>query len=103
MGHHRPKTPRLGEKLRQIRKTIDGGLTQNELVERLGLERDFDQERVSKYERGVLEPPIYVLVAYCDLAKISLDVLCRPEYDVPGKLPALSKNSDALHMTKKKK
>jgi transcriptional regulator with XRE-family HTH domain len=88
MGHHRPRTPRLGEKLRQIRKSIDGGLTQNELVERLGLERDFDQERVSKYERGVLEPPLYVLTAYCDLAEIPLDVLARPEYDLPAGLPA---------------
>ena len=88
MGHHRPKTPRLGEKLRRIRKSIDGGLTQNELVERLGLKGDFDQERVSKYERGILEPPLYVLTAYCDLAEIPLDVLARPEYDVPAELPA---------------
>jgi transcriptional regulator with XRE-family HTH domain len=103
MGHHRPKTPRLGEKLRYIRKTIDGGLTQNELVGRLGLEHDFDQERVSKYERGVLEPPIYVLIAYCNLANISLDILCRPEYDVPRELPALSINSNAPRAAKKKK
>ena len=88
MGHHRPKTPRLGEKLRQIRKAINGGLTQNQLVERLGLKGDFDQERVSKYERGILDPPLYVLTAYCDLAEIPLDVLARPEYDLPTKLPA---------------
>jgi transcriptional regulator with XRE-family HTH domain len=86
MGHHRPKTPRLGEKLRGIRKRM--GLTQNELVERLGLEADFDQERISKYERAVLEPPIYVLIAYSDLAKIPLDVLLRPEYDIPDEIPA---------------
>ena len=102
MGHQRPKTPRLGEKLRHIRKTIDGGLTQNELVERLGLEKDFDQERISKYERGVLEPPLYVLVAYCDLAKISLDVLARPEYDVPAQLPAETRGAKAARTTKKK-
>jgi transcriptional regulator with XRE-family HTH domain len=82
----------LGEKLRQIRKRMDGGLTQNELVERLGLEKDFDQERISKYERGVLEPPIYVLIAYSDLAGISLDVLLRPEYDVPDKIPDRSRS-----------
>lgn len=88
MGHQRPRTPRLGEKLRQIRKRIGGGLTQNEIVERLGLEKDFDQERISKYERGVLEPPVYVLIAYSDLAGIPLDVLLRPEHDIPDKLPA---------------
>lgn len=87
MGHHRPRTPRLGEKLKQIRKRIDGGLTQNEIVERLGLEKNFDQERISKYERGILEPPVYVLIAYSDLAQIPLDVLLRPEHDIPDKLP----------------
>jgi transcriptional regulator with XRE-family HTH domain len=94
MGFQRPRTPRLGEKLRQIRKRIDGGLTQNEIVERLGLESDFDQERVSKYERGVIEPPIYVLIAYSDLAGISLDVLLRPEHDIPDKIPAGTKSFD---------
>jgi len=92
MGHHRPKTPRLGEKLREIRKRM--GLTQNELVERLGLEVDFDQERISKYERAVLEPPIYVLIAYSDLTRIPLDVLLRPEYDIPDKIPAPKRNLD---------
>jgi transcriptional regulator with XRE-family HTH domain len=101
MGHYRPKTPRLGEKLRQIRKTIDGGLTQNELVERLGLEKEFDQERISKYERGVLEPPLHVLVAYCDLARIPLDVLARPEHDLPVKLPAKAKPSGAGRKSKR--
>jgi transcriptional regulator with XRE-family HTH domain len=93
MGFQRPRTPRLGEKLRQIRKRIDGGLTQNEIVERLGLESDFDQERISKYERGVLEPPIYVLIAYSDLAGISLDVLLRPEHDIPSQFPTRIKHS----------
>lgn len=88
MGHHRPKTPHLGEKLRKIRKRM--GLTQKELVEKLGLEADFDQERISKYERAVLEPPIYVLIAYSDIARISLDLLLRPEYDVPSTIPALN-------------
>jgi transcriptional regulator with XRE-family HTH domain len=84
----------LGEKLRQIRKRIDGGLTQNEIVERLGLEKDFDQERISKYERGILEPPVYVLIAYSDLAGIPLDVLLRPEHDISDKLPARTKRFD---------
>lgn len=94
MGHHRARTPRLGEKLRQIRQRIDGGLTQNEMVEHLGLEKDFDQERISKYERGVLEPPVYVLIAYSDLAQISLDLLLRPEHNIPDQLLARNRSSD---------
>ena len=94
MGYHRPKTPRLGEKLREIRKRLE--LTQNELVEKFGLESDFDQERISKYERAVLEPPVYVLIAYCDLARIPLDVLLRPEYSIPDKLPARLRSFEVL-------
>lgn len=93
MGHHRPKTPRLGEKLRQIRKNLDDGLTQNEMVQRLGLEKDFDQERISKYERGILEPPIYVLIAYADVTKLPLDVILRSELDIPADLPSPSLRS----------
>jgi transcriptional regulator with XRE-family HTH domain len=93
MGHHRPRTPRLGEKLRQIRKRLDGGLTQGEFVSRLGLEGDFDQERISKFERGVLEPPLYVLVRVCDIANIPLDILARPEYDIPDELPVRVRRS----------
>ncbi len=93
MGHHRPRTPRLGEKLKQIRKRLDGGLTQSEFVRRLGLDEDFDQERISKFERGILEPPLYVLVRVCDLANIPLDVLARLEYNIPNELPARMRNS----------
>lgn len=103
MGHHRPKTPRLGEKLKQIRKTLGGGLTQNELVKKLGLEDDFDQERISKYERGVLEPPIYVLIAYSDISNIPLDVLLRPEHDIPEKLLARGGSSQPHRAAKPKK
>jgi transcriptional regulator with XRE-family HTH domain len=88
MGHHRPKTPHLGEKLRQIRQKLEGGLTQNEMVERLGLEGEFDQERLSKYERGVLEPPLYVLCAFADVANLYIDALARPDRDLPNEIPA---------------
>lgn len=100
MGHHRPKTPRLGEKLREIRKRMR--LTQNELVEKLGLEADFDQERISKYERAVLEPPVYVLIAYSDLTRIPLDVLLRPEHDIPNKIPARRENSEPPRAIRRK-
>jgi transcriptional regulator with XRE-family HTH domain len=97
MGYQRPRTPRLGEKLRQIRKRLNGGLTQSEFVVSLGLEGDFDQERISKFERGVLEPPLYVLIRVCDLANIPLDVLARPEYDIPDELPVRTRNSGDKH------
>ena len=89
----RPKPARLAEKLLEIRRKIDGGLTQDELVKRLGLESEFDQERVSKFERGVLEPPLHVLCAYADLANVTLDVLARDQLDLPAEIPAHIKSS----------
>jgi len=91
MGSRRPKTPRLAEKLLEIRQKL--GLSQNEMVRRLGLEDEFDQERVSKYERAVLEPPLSVLCAYADAANLYIDALARPERDLPGELPARTRSA----------
>jgi len=95
MGTHKRRKPtRLGEKLLEIRNKT--GLSQNELVRRLGLEDEFDQERVSKFERGKREPPLHVLCAYADLANVTLDVLARDSLDLPSKLPAKTKSSGIL-------
>ncbi|HEV7375251.1 MAG TPA: helix-turn-helix transcriptional regulator [Pyrinomonadaceae bacterium] len=89
--NRRPKPARLAEKLLEIRKRL--GLTQDELVERLGLEEEFDQERISKFERGKLEPPLHVLCAYADIANILLDVLARDNLPLPREIPARSRVS----------
>jgi transcriptional regulator with XRE-family HTH domain len=91
MGSARPKPARLANKLLEIRKKLDGGLSQNQMVRRLGLEEEFDQERISKFERGVLEPPLHILCAYADIANVYLDVLARDEIDLPENLPASEK------------
>ncbi|MCA1614316.1 MAG: helix-turn-helix domain-containing protein, partial [Acidobacteria bacterium] len=89
----RPRPARLAGKLLEIRRRL--GLTQDELVERLGLEGEFDQERISKFERGKLEPPLHVLCAYCDLANLILDVLARDEVPLPDVIPSASKLASA--------
>lgn len=91
MGSKRPKTPRLAEKLLEIRQKL--GLSQNEMVRRLGLEGEFDQERVSKYERAVLEPPLSVLCAYADAANLYVDALARPDHDLPKEIPARTRSA----------
>jgi transcriptional regulator with XRE-family HTH domain len=89
--NRRPKPARLAGKLLEIRKRL--GLTQDELVEKLGLEDEFDQERISKFERGKLEPPLHVLCAYADVANVLLDVLARDDLSLPREIPARSKVS----------
>jgi transcriptional regulator with XRE-family HTH domain len=91
----RPRPTRLAIKLLEIRMRL--GLTQDELVKHLGLEGEFDQERISKFERAKLEPPLHVLCAYADLANLLLDVLVRDDLALPNELPAPSKLSTAPH------
>lgn len=87
MGSPRPKPKRLAEKLLQIRISIDGGLSQNELIRRMNLEDELEQDRISKFERNILVPPLHILVAYSNLANIYLERLILDELDLPKNLP----------------
>ena len=86
----RPKPARLAGKLLTIRQKL--GLSQNGLIRRLGLEDDLAQDYISKYERAALEPPLYVLCAYADIANITLDCLARDYFDLPDEIPAPTKS-----------
>ena len=83
-GARRIKPERLPEKLRQIRLAL--GLSQTEMLRRLGYEGRIAYHRISNYELGTGEPPLPVLLAYARLAKISTDVLIDDERDLPAKL-----------------
>lgn len=84
----RQKPARLAEKLLAIREGL--GLSQNELIKRLGVE--LTQNRVSDYERGKGEPPLPLILRYARLAGMSTDVLIDDEMDLPAKLPAKPKH-----------
>jgi transcriptional regulator with XRE-family HTH domain len=76
---------RLGEKLRQIRETL--GLSQSEMLRRLGFDEVLIYNRISDYELGKREPPFPVLLQYARAVGISTDVLIDDELDLPAKLP----------------
>lgn len=88
MGSARPKPKRLAEKLLAIRLNLDGGVSQNELIRRMKLENELGQERISKYERGILEPPLHVIAAYSDVANIFIEIIIKDELDLPHSLPS---------------
>jgi transcriptional regulator with XRE-family HTH domain len=93
MGKASREKPRfLARKLLKIRQTIDGGLSQDELVRKLGLSEDIDRHYISKYERGVIEPPLRILLAYANLAGIYLEVLADDDLELPGNLPCIPKS-----------
>jgi transcriptional regulator with XRE-family HTH domain len=87
-GRYIPK--RLPEKLIQVRKSL--GLTQQEMLQLLDLPHEILQTSISQYERGKIEPPLFVLLRYAEVANMWLEVLLRDNLDLPEKLPAHPKS-----------
>jgi transcriptional regulator with XRE-family HTH domain len=80
----REKPVRLAEKLVQLRLAL--GLSQSEIIKHMRLEERLNRDDISKYERGVREPSLPVLLRFARLARISTDVLIDDEMDLPMRL-----------------
>src|SRR6266851_5746369 len=81
----RVKPERLPEKLLEIRLAL--GLSQSELLRRLGLEDTMDYRRVSEFERGTTEPHLSVLLQYARAAGVHMEDIVDDELDLPERLP----------------
>ena len=81
---------RLAGKLIQIRQAL--GLSQSEMLWRLGFGDTLDYKRISEYELDKNEPPLAVLLSYARVAGVCMDVLVDDELDLPAKLPAKPKH-----------
>ncbi|HMF56042.1 MAG TPA: helix-turn-helix transcriptional regulator [Pyrinomonadaceae bacterium] len=81
----RLKAKRLGEKLLQIREAF--GISQSEMLRRLGFEDALFYNRISDYELGKREPPLPLLLQYARVAGVSTDVLIDDDLDLPERLP----------------
>ena len=88
MGAARLESKRLGDKLLEIRNAF--GLSQSEMLRRLGFEDVLFYNRISDYELGKREPPLPLLLQYARLAGVSTDVLIDDDLDLPARLPAVS-------------
>ncbi|HEY0428426.1 MAG TPA: helix-turn-helix transcriptional regulator [Pyrinomonadaceae bacterium] len=80
----RMKPEKLAEKLLWIREQL--GLSQSEMVIRLGYIDSFSRNYISAFELGTREPPLPVLLAYARLAGISTDALIDDEINLPNKI-----------------
>jgi transcriptional regulator with XRE-family HTH domain len=87
----RLRQKRLPEKLRAIRDAL--GLSQSEMLRRLGAEDLIEYNRISEFETGKREPPLLILLRYGRAAGVSTDVLIDDELDLPAKLPAKPKDT----------
>jgi len=86
----RRKQERLAEKLLQIRLAF--GLSQNGMLDHLGLTDDLYRNNISSYERGEREPPLHALLKYAQAAGVWVDMLIDDELDLPERLPSLTKH-----------
>lgn len=92
-----PRPKRLAEKLTQIRDRL--GLSQNELIQRMGLTDFLLREEVSDFERGRRVPPLPVLLEYARVAGVYMDALVDDALDLPVRLPCSPKHEGVRHRT----
>lgn len=97
----RKKPARLAEKLLEIR--IKLGLSQNGMIRYLGLTEELEQDYISKFERGVMIPPLHVLLGYAEAANVWVEVLIKDSVDLPEKLPSSIKHEGISHRPTSKK
>ena len=86
----RPKQEHLAGKLLQIRLAL--GLSQSEMLRRLGLEDGMVAARISEFELGKNEPPLKVLLRYARVANVSMEAIVDDDLDLPAKLPSAKKH-----------
>ena len=86
----RPKPKFLSQKLLEIRLKL--GLSQNEMLARLGLDERLLRTAISGYELGTSEPPLPTILKYARVAGICTDVLLDDDLKLPAKLPAKPKH-----------
>jgi transcriptional regulator with XRE-family HTH domain len=86
----RLRTKYLAKKLLHIRLSLD--LSQNQLIQRLGLNGLIYQGNVSSYESGKRVPPLPILLEYARAAGVCLDVLVDDAVNLPTRLPNTPKH-----------
>lgn len=88
MGSSRPQTSRLAEKLRDIRTSFS--FSQAQMVDRLKEQKlpsslTLYAGNISRFEQGLREPPLLVLLAYARAAGVGVEVLIDAELDLPNR------------------
>jgi len=81
MGHARPRPKLLASKLLTIRQEL--GLSQAQLVKRMGVQDKIHYPNISKYELDKNEPPLFILLAYARLVEIPVEYLIDDRLDLP--------------------
>jgi transcriptional regulator with XRE-family HTH domain len=81
----RERPDRLAEKLLQIRKAL--GLSQSEMLHKIGKGESGHRNFISNYENGVRLPSMLELLAYARAVGVPMDVIIDDDLDLPKRLP----------------
>lgn len=84
----RPK--HLARKLEQLRERL--GLSQTEMLTKMGLAEELPYQVISKNESGAREPTLIELLEYARLANVYLEVLVDDRLELPDRLPCREKS-----------
>ena len=85
----RERPARLADKLLHIREAL--GLSQSEMLRRIGKEDSGHRNFISDYERGVRVPSLLEILAYARAAGVSMETLVDDGLDLPARLPPSNK------------
>ena len=87
----RTNSTRLSQKLKQIRVGL--GLSQSEILDRIGFSERLFRSNISQYERGARVPSPVVLLEYSRLARIDLAVLIDDDLELPERFRTRGRSS----------
>src|ERR1043165_4085213 len=90
MARIRLRKPVLAQKLLHIRSAM--GLSQNQMIQRMGLHDKLLREEISDFERNKRIPSLDVVLQYARAANISVEALIDDDLDLPNELPASPKS-----------
>jgi transcriptional regulator with XRE-family HTH domain len=90
MARTKLRKPILAEKLLHIRTAM--GLSQNQMIGRMGLQDELLREEISDFERNKRVPSLDVVLQYARAANVSVEALIDDELGLPETLPARPKS-----------
>ena len=91
----------MASKLRAIREGL--GLSQSQMLARLGLEDTMHYGRISQYENDEREPTLMTLLSYAHAAGVHLEDIVSDDLDLPTKLPGNVSYQGLRHKTSRRR
>ena len=95
------RKPVLAQKLRHIRLAL--GLSQNQMISRMGLTDALLREEISDFERNKRIPPLDVILQYARAANVTVEALIDDKLELPDMLPGKVKHEGISRRTISKK